>query len=119
VTGGRNGYGAKLANIFSKEFVIETCDGQRQRCYRQVFRANMTQKDAPAIRACKASENWTCVTFCPDLAKFGAAGRTCPHAQRRPGIFLALFQPACHWQAAHPACPTLKVQSGLVYEAQR
>ena len=74
VTGGRNGYGAKLANIFSKEFVIETCDGQRQRRYRQVFRANMTQKDAPAIRACKASENWTCVTFCPDLAKFGAAG---------------------------------------------
>ena len=25
--GRRNGYGAKLANIFSKEFVIETCDG--------------------------------------------------------------------------------------------
>ena len=31
VTGGRNGYGAKLANIFSTEFVIETCDGKRQR----------------------------------------------------------------------------------------
>ena len=36
VTGGRNGYGAKLANIFSTEFVIETCDGKRQRQYRQV-----------------------------------------------------------------------------------
>ena len=31
VTGGRNGFGAKLANIFSTEFVIETCDGKRQR----------------------------------------------------------------------------------------
>ena len=28
VTGGRNGYGAKLANIFSTEFIIETCDGK-------------------------------------------------------------------------------------------
>jgi DNA gyrase/topoisomerase IV subunit B len=90
VTGGRNGYGAKLANIFSKEFVIETCDGQRQRRYRQVFRANMTQKDAPAIRACKASENWTCVTFCPDLAKFGAAGRGVP---RTHDSNLACFSP--------------------------
>lgn len=26
VTGGRNGYGAKLCNIFSTKFVVETCD---------------------------------------------------------------------------------------------
>lgn len=36
VTGGRNGYGAKLTNIFSTEFVVETCDGQRGRRYKQV-----------------------------------------------------------------------------------
>lgn len=36
VTGGRNGYGAKLANIFSNEFVVETCDGIRKRRYKQV-----------------------------------------------------------------------------------
>jgi DNA topoisomerase II len=36
VTGGRNGYGAKLANIFSTDFVVETCDGSRRRSYRQV-----------------------------------------------------------------------------------
>ena len=36
VTGGRNGYGAKLANIFSTEFVVETCDGSRRRSYKQV-----------------------------------------------------------------------------------
>lgn len=35
MTGGRNGYGAKLANIFSKEFIVETCDGSRKRRYRQ------------------------------------------------------------------------------------
>eukprot|EP00798_Chlamydomonas_sp_ICE-L_P004493 gene4493-14649_t len=71
VTGGRNGYGAKLANIFSTEFVIETCDGKRQRRYRQVFRNNMSEKLPPKISACKPTDNWTCVTFKPDLAKFG------------------------------------------------
>lgn len=35
-TGGRNGYGAKLTNIFSTEFTIETADGKRQKQYKQV-----------------------------------------------------------------------------------
>jgi hypothetical protein len=37
-TGGRNGYGAKLANIFSTEFTIETADGARSgKKYKQVL----------------------------------------------------------------------------------
>lgn len=71
ITGGRNGYGAKLANIFSTEFIIETCDGKRERRYKQVFTNNMTKKGTPKITSCKASDNWTCVSFKPDLAKFG------------------------------------------------
>ncbi|KAK1382463.1 putative DNA topoisomerase II [Heracleum sosnowskyi] len=35
-TGGQNGYGAKLANIFSTEFVIEIVDGKRLKKYKQV-----------------------------------------------------------------------------------
>ncbi|CAM8927292.1 unnamed protein product [Rhodiola kirilowii] len=69
-TGGRNGYGAKLANIFSTEFVIETADGKRLKKYRQVFRNNMGIKSEPEISKCKSNENWTKVTFKPDLAKF-------------------------------------------------
>lgn len=38
VTGGRNGYGAKLANIFSKRFVVETLDSKRGRRYKQARR---------------------------------------------------------------------------------
>nr|GEY19174.1 DNA topoisomerase 2 [Tanacetum cinerariifolium] len=34
-TGGRNGYGAKLANIFFTEFTIETADGKRNKRYNQ------------------------------------------------------------------------------------
>lgn len=42
VTGGRNGFGAKLANIFSHEFVVETYDGKKK--YRQTFNDNMTKR---------------------------------------------------------------------------
>ena len=49
VTGGRNGYGAKLANIFSTKFVVETCDGKRGRRYKQAFSKNMSKKGEPAI----------------------------------------------------------------------
>jgi len=31
VTGGRNGYGAKLTNIFSKKFVVETADSKSKK----------------------------------------------------------------------------------------
>lgn len=31
----------------------------------------MTDKGEPKITACKASEDWTSITFKPDLAKFG------------------------------------------------
>ena len=71
VTGGRNGYGAKLANIFSTQFIIETCDGSRQKRYRQVFSKNMSNKEAPKVTPCKPTDNWTQITFKPDLAKFG------------------------------------------------
>ena len=93
VTGGRNGYGAKLANIFSTEFVVETADGKRGRSYRQVFKKNMSVIGAPEIKpiAKKAKKkkksdefseseddgdllsgsDWTRVSFKPDLAKFG------------------------------------------------
>eukprot|EP00898_Chlorokybus_atmophyticus_P003597 jgi/Chlat1/4238/Chrsp27S04322 len=70
-TGGRNGYGAKLANIFSTEFIVESSDSKRGRKYRQVFNDNMSRKTDPAITACKAGEDFTCISFKPDLAKFG------------------------------------------------
>ncbi|KAI7839009.1 hypothetical protein COHA_007248 [Chlorella ohadii] len=73
VTGGRNGYGAKLANIFSTKFVVETCDGKRGRRYKQTFSKNMTKKGEPVITDCGKDENWTCITFYPDLERFGMA----------------------------------------------
>ena len=71
VTGGRNGYGAKLANIFSTRFVVETADGARRKAYSQTFENNMGVTHPPTITPCAPSDNWTRVTFTPDLAKFG------------------------------------------------
>ena len=36
VTGGRNGYGAKLCNIFSKKFTVETASIEYKRSFKQV-----------------------------------------------------------------------------------
>merc|ERR1719191_2295767 len=44
VTGGRNGYGAKLTNVFSKKFIVETVDKAAGKRFEQVFEDNMTVK---------------------------------------------------------------------------
>lgn len=69
VTGGKNGYGAKLTNIFSKKFKIETVDAVRKKKYIQVFENNMRTKNEPIITHC-ASKPYTMITFLPDYLKF-------------------------------------------------
>lgn len=71
VVGGRNGFGAKLANIFSTEFTIETADSQRGKKYKQTFRNNMSNKGEPIIRANPKKESYTKISFSPDLERFG------------------------------------------------
>lgn len=71
VVGGRNGFGAKLANIFSTEFTIETADTGSGKRYKQVFRNNMSEKDEAVIRSNPKKESYTKVSFSPDLSRFG------------------------------------------------
>jgi len=68
VVGGRNGYGAKLANIFSSEFIIETSDGQKT--FKQRFESNMSKKNKPEVTNSK-EKSFTRVTFKPDLKRLG------------------------------------------------
>ncbi|KAJ3098384.1 hypothetical protein HDU96_011109 [Phlyctochytrium bullatum] len=69
VTGGRNGYGAKLCNIFSKKFVVETGDSEKKQKYHQAFSNNMSQRTKPKITK-HAGESFTRITFVPDLERF-------------------------------------------------
>lgn len=72
-TGGKNGYGAKLANIYSKRFVIETVDSERKLKYVQVFEKNMSVKREPVITKFNGKP-YTKIEFIPDLERFGLEG---------------------------------------------
>ena len=71
VTGGRNGYGAKLANVFSNKFWIVISDGKKT--YRQMWHNNMSKCEPPIIE--NASDGvYVRVGFTPDLKRFGGLG---------------------------------------------
>jgi DNA topoisomerase-2 len=70
VTGGRNGYGAKLCNIFSTEFTVETGDKERKLKYKQVFKKNMSVTGKPIITQNSKGDQYTRISFKPDLEKF-------------------------------------------------
>jgi DNA topoisomerase-2 len=73
VTGGRNGYGAKLANVFSSKFHIDISDGKK--VYWQDWTDNMSKVQPPTIAtsADKISP-YVAITFYPDWKRFGGAG---------------------------------------------
>lgn len=71
ITGGRNGLGAKLANIFSTKFIVETISVEYGKKYYQEYTDNMLNKSEPKISSCKTKKGYCCITFYPDLEKFG------------------------------------------------
>jgi DNA topoisomerase-2 len=73
VTGGRNGYGAKLCNIFSTEFTVETADKGTKQKYKQTWTDNMSKMGKAKITSNSRGEEYTRITFKPDLAKFQMA----------------------------------------------
>ncbi|AYV80940.1 MAG: DNA gyrase/topoisomerase IV [Harvfovirus sp.] len=71
IVGGKNGYGAKLANIYSTEFIVETqCKVAKKRYY-QRFTNNMYTVEDPIITDVKGKQYpFTKITFSPDLSRF-------------------------------------------------
>ncbi|KAE8447791.1 DNA topoisomerase 2 [Mollisiaceae sp. DMI_Dod_QoI] len=72
-TGGRNGYGAKLCNVFSTEFTLETQDSNTGKRYKQTWTDNMSKMGKAKISSNKSSD-FTRVTFTPDYKKFKMTG---------------------------------------------
>lgn len=71
IVGGRNGYGAKLTNIFSKQFKVTVCDAKEKKKFTQVFKNNMSVIGEPKLSDFSPdSYEFTEVQFEPDLRKF-------------------------------------------------
>lgn len=72
IVGGRNGYGAKLTNIFSKSFRVETVDRKRKLYFCQDYFNNMSERTEPLIKENYKGDAFTRITFTPDYARFGS-----------------------------------------------
>ncbi|KAF2690204.1 type II DNA topoisomerase [Lentithecium fluviatile CBS 122367] len=73
VTGGRNGYGAKLCNVFSTEFTLETVDSKQKKKYKQTWTENMSKMGKAKITDIK-TDDYTKVSYKADFSKFGMDG---------------------------------------------
>src|SRR6056300_1721909 len=76
IVGGRNGYGAKLANIYSSSFEIVVKDGENKRVYTQSWSNNMTKCNPPKLKKFQGATSVVSITFIPDWKRFGMKGMT-------------------------------------------
>ena len=74
VVGGRNGYGAKLTNVYSTKFSVKIKDGENKCVYTQEWTDNMKNCHAPKIKKYSGATSSVCVTFVPDWKRFGMSG---------------------------------------------
>lgn len=70
IVGGKNGYGAKLTNIFSHEFSIETRSPRHGLKYSQTWNDHMLNCSKPVKKQDKASKGFVKITYTPDLSRF-------------------------------------------------
>ena len=67
---GTNGVGSTLTNIFSKKFVVSTCDGKNR--FDQEFTNNMHKRSKASVSPAK--RGFTEITYIPDLERFKMRG---------------------------------------------
>jgi DNA topoisomerase-2 len=93
IIGGKNGYGAKLTNIYSKMFEVHTIgadkikevngkivpdEDSKKVEYKQTFKNNMYDVGEPIItrNISQTSNMFTKITYLPDYERFGMTGLT-------------------------------------------
>jgi len=74
-TGGKNGFGIKLAFIWSSWGKIETIDHTRGLKYVQEFEDNLNVINPPTVTKC-AKKPYTLISFKPDYKRMGLTGLT-------------------------------------------
>ena len=71
VVGGRNGYGAKLTNVYSTKFSIKIKDSENKCIYTQEWSNNMKICGTPKIKKYSGSTSSVSISFIPDWKRFG------------------------------------------------
>lgn len=74
---GRQGLGAKLGNIFSTTFMVETVDADAGVKYRQTFQDNMSVINPPVLTKF-GGKPYTKITYSPDFARFSMPEKITP-----------------------------------------
>ncbi len=69
VTGGRNGYGAKLCNVFSTKFTVETASKKDKKEFKQSWTNNMSKAGEHKIKEF-SGQDYTRISFQPELKRF-------------------------------------------------
>jgi len=73
IVGGRNGYGSKVANIFSTSFVVDIKNPATGKQYLQTWSNNMFKVDKPQIKKYGGTKGMVKITFTPDKSRFEGA----------------------------------------------
>ena len=71
-TGGRNGYGSKLCNIFATKFIVDVDDAKRSKRFKQEWTDNMLNVGKTEVTKLPAkTKSSVKITFYPDFKRFG------------------------------------------------
>jgi DNA topoisomerase-2 len=68
IVGGKNGYGAKLVNVFSKTFTVDVQTSGHK--YSQSWTEHMSKCAKPSVKASKSAKGFVRLTYQPDLSRF-------------------------------------------------
>ena len=73
---GKNGYGVKILNVFSKFFSVKGFDPHTQLIFSQTWKDNMKIVTEPILKSCKNKNGYTEISFIPDFSRFKMTGYT-------------------------------------------
>ena len=69
IVGGRNGYGSKLTNVYSKLFMVTIYDSENNLKYSQKWENNMTKVSKAKITKCSKKNSSVNITFVPEIGR--------------------------------------------------
>ena len=93
-TAGRNGVGAKGANVFGQHFKVEIVNAADKKVFQQEWSSNMSHTPGPRIKASSRKTNHTQVEWTPDYARLGCDASSMPHIVEALAHHASLCAPA-------------------------